>query len=204
LTDPNRPPQNAGVRFLGAPEARGRSRLLRAVGRRAAAFALAVAVSIPLTFATRAAPEKRDTQNQQLTFSLRDTNGAPVDLQKFRGRVVLVNFFATWCEPCRDELPSLGRLVERTGDKAPVVIAISVGEPLPRVARFLDKTPVNFPVLLDETRAVTKSWEVEMLPSTFVLDEELRLRLIVKGDHNWDDVDATALPERLVAPSDSH
>jgi peroxiredoxin len=173
-------------------------------GRRAAAFALAVTVSIPLTFATGAAPEKRDAQNRQLTFSLRDTNGAPVDLQKFRGRVVLVNFFATWCEPCRDELPSLGRLVERTGDKAPVVIAVSVGEPLPRVARFLDKTPVNFPVLLDETRAVTKSWEVEMLPSTFVLDEELRLRLIVKGDHNWDDVDAAALPERLVAPSDSH
>jgi peroxiredoxin len=166
-----------------------------------AALAVAVAASIAIPFASGAAPERRETQTQQRAFTLRDMSGSPVELQKFRGRVVLVNFFATWCEPCRDELPSLSRLVERAGDKGPAVIAISVAEPPQRVARFLEKTPVNFPVLLDEMRAVTKSWEVEMLPSTFVLDEELRLRLIVKGDHNWDEVDAAALPERLVVPS---
>ena len=151
--------------------------------------------------ATVAAPEPRDAQAEKPVFSLQDTSGASVALEKFRGRVVLVNFFATWCEPCRDELPSLDRLIERAGDKGPVVLAISVAEPSQRVTRFLEKMPLNFPVLLDETRAVTKSWEVEILPSTFVLDDQLRLRLIVKGDHNWDEVDPAALPERLGATS---
>jgi len=218
LTGREPSPQNERVGFVSAPEARGRYKIEGAVAASMRRVALALAAALTTCFASvifasvifasvmfasvmAAAPELRDAQGRKLVFSLPDTNGAPVDLQKFRGRVVLVNFFATWCEPCRDELPSLRRLVERSGDKGPVVLAISVAEPSQRVTRFLEKMPLNFPVLLDETRAVTKSWEVEMLPSTFVLDEQLRLRLIVKGDHNWDDVDAAALPERLTAPS---
>jgi peroxiredoxin len=185
-----------------APEARGASvgRVLAGAAR-IAALAVAVAASTGFARAADTSAEPRLGDAEAPSFTLQDTAGQHVALDTFRGRLVVVNFFATWCEPCRDELPTLQRLVERGGDKGPAVIAISVAEPPQRVARFLEKMPLNFPVLLDETRTVTKSWEVEILPTTFVLDAQLRLRLIVKGDHNWDDVDLTTLPERLSASS---
>ena len=87
------------------------------------------------------------------------------------GRVVLVHFFATWCEPCREELPALRRLVERAVRQPVTVLAISVAEvPMRACARFIESTPVNFPVLLDQDRAVAKAWDVYTLPTTFVLD----------------------------------
>jgi thiol-disulfide isomerase/thioredoxin len=126
-------------------------------------------------------------------FVLSDLSGADVRLAAQQGRVVLVHFFATWCEPCREELPALKRLVERSAAKPVAVLAISVGEVDARVVRFMEGLPVNFPVLLDRERAVAKSWDVYTLPTTYVLDETLTPKLVVNGDFAWD----TLTPERL-------
>jgi thiol-disulfide isomerase/thioredoxin len=142
-----------------------------------------------------AAEPLRSAEGAKPPFILNDLRGTDVPLTALQGGVVLVHFFATWCEPCREELPALRRLVERSAGKPIAVLAISVGEVDARVARFMDSMPVNFPVLLDRERAVAKSWDVYTLPTTYVLDEALNAKLVVNGDFAWD----TITPDRMRA-----
>jgi peroxiredoxin len=136
---------------------------------------------------------QRWSGGDQPGFTLPDSaGGADVALQSVRGQIVLVHFFATWCEPCREELPALNRLLVRTGATVKV-LAISVAEVDLRVRRFLETTPVNFPVLLDRDRAIAKAWKVSTLPTTFVLDAELRPRMVTESDFAWDGVDPETL-----------
>ena len=132
----------------------------------------------------------------QPTFALPDLSGSPLDLQQQAGRVVLVHFFATWCEPCREELASLSRLTQGPLGERVSVLAINVAEVPLRVRRFLDAAPVSFPVLLDTDRRVTRAWGVGVLPTTFVLDPDLKSRLFVEGDVDWSRVDIIAARSR--------
>lgn len=113
-------------------------------------------------------------------------DGVPLDLRDLKGRVVLVHFFATWCEPCRVELPALSRFAaDRRADVA--VITVDVAEVDVRVRRFLDGVPVTFPVVaLDRDRAFTRQWGVSALPTTIVLDRGLSPRLRAVGEVAWD------------------
>jgi thiol-disulfide isomerase/thioredoxin len=131
-------------------------------------------------------------------FVLTDAKGNARALDAQRGHVVIVHFFATWCEPCREELPALNRLAERSNG-AVRVLAISVAEPDDRVERFLRAMPVQFPVLLDRDRAVAKSWNVATLPSSFILDADLKPRLAVETDFAWDTIDPATLAGDLPA-----
>jgi peroxiredoxin len=143
-----------------------------------------------------AAELQRWTAGAQPAFSLPNTTGANVALEAARGHVVLVHFFATWCEPCREELPALNRLAARAGGNVKV-LAIAVADADQRVQRFFETTPVDFPVLLDRDRAVAKAWNVATLPTTFVLDAGLRPRFVVETDYAWDTID----PKELTSAS---
>lgn len=120
-----------------------------------------------------------------------DFNGSRIDLGQISGKVVLVHFFATWCESCRPELKSLSNLRARNGD-AVAVLAVSVAEPPIRLRRYFEKNPVNFPVALDADRAATKAWGVNVLPTTFVLDPDGAVRMQVEGDLDWSRPDVLA------------
>lgn len=135
------------------------------------------------------------------SFTLPDSVGTERALEAERGSVVLVHFFATWCEPCREELPALNRLTERANG-AVRVIAISVAEVDPRVRRFLETMPVKFPVLLDRDRSIAKAWNVSTLPTTVVLDSQLRAKLVVETDFAWDGIDLAKLPGMVAGASD--
>lgn len=113
-----------------------------------------------------------------------------ISLAAQRDRVVLVHFFATWCEPCRAEMSALQRLAERSEPGRLAILAVNVGEPESRIRRFFDTLPVGFPILLDRDQAVTKAWQVATLPTTFVLDRALTPRFVVEGDLDWDAPDA--------------
>jgi peroxiredoxin len=126
-------------------------------------------------------------------FRLNDLANTAVSLADARAEIVVVHFFATWCEPCRDELPALRRLVERSDPAQLRVISISVAEVGARVRSFVEKLPVNFPILLDSDRAVAKSWSVSTLPTTFILDRDLHPRLFVEREYDWDQVDVPQL-----------
>lgn len=118
-------------------------------------------------------------------FTLDDLTGQARHAAAFKGRTVLVHFFATWCEPCVPELASLQRLARASRDEPLAIVAIDVGEVDLRVRAFFDKRPVDFPVLLDRNRSVAKAWNVTSLPTTFVLDAALQPRLFVEGDLDW-------------------
>jgi peroxiredoxin len=155
-------------------------------------FAAVLAVS-----AHAGEPELRPlSRDEKPYFALPDLSGERVDLSAQRGRAVLVHFFATWCEPCRAELPALRRLAERSAG-AIGVIAVSVGEPALRVRRFAETMPVNFPVLLDQDRAVARSWQVASLPTTYILDRDLDASLVAESEVAWDALDIAKLIEQL-------
>jgi thiol-disulfide isomerase/thioredoxin len=145
---------------------------------------------------------KRTGESSKPDFSLHDLGGKSVSLKAFKGRTVLVHFFATWCEPCREELPALNRFLGRASPNVSV-IAISVAEVDPRVKRFLERMPVDFPVLLDRDRAVAKSWNISALPTTYVLDANMKPVLLVEADFAWDTVDVDRATGTLVTNQSS-
>jgi cytochrome c biogenesis protein CcmG/thiol:disulfide interchange protein DsbE len=126
-------------------------------------------------------------------LQLRDMSGAAVDLAAFRGEVVLVNFWATWCEPCRDEIPALNRLNQKFSAKRFRVVGINVGEGVSRIQQFTGLIPIGFTLLRDEDSAATRTWRVRTLPASFLIDRSGMLRYQLSGDAKWDDA-ATQAP----------
>jgi thiol-disulfide isomerase/thioredoxin len=171
-------------------------RRLKAVAARCCAGAVFCCALLPLR--AEAAELQRWSAGAQPIFSLPTTTGANVALETARGHVVLVHFFATWCEPCREELPALNRLAARAGGNVKV-LAIAVADADRSVQRFFETTPVDFPILLDRDRAVAKAWSVATLPTTFVLDASLQPRFLVETDFAWDTIDPGKLSSTLDA-----
>jgi peroxiredoxin len=120
-------------------------------------------------------------------FDLRDPDGVPVRLSDFRGMPLIVNFWATWCPPCREEMPSMQRAHAAVAKEGIGLIAINVGEDADTVAQFLASTQVQFPLPLDESSKVVTSYPVRGLPTTFVVDPDGRLAYVATGEREWDD-----------------
>lgn len=112
-------------------------------------------------------------------------DGPPLGLDTLRGRVVLVNFWATWCEPCIEEMPSMDALHRRLAAAPFEILAVNYMEGEPRIRGFLARTPVGFPILRDSDGAVARRWQARVFPSSFVVDAAGRLRLHVTGSIDW-------------------
>ena len=128
-----------------------------------------------------------------------DLEGKAIDLKAMKGRVLVVNFWATWCEPCRDEMPSLERLRGKLAGKPFDVITVNFGESAERVAQFLGKEKVTLPVMLDTQKETAKDWGVGGLPMTFLVDATGRVRYSTFGERDWSEGRSLALVEKLVA-----
>jgi len=120
-------------------------------------------------------------------FALEDLDGKVHRLSDLRGKPVIVNFWATWCPPCREEMPSMQRAWERLEPAGVVLLAINVGEDPDRVFQFTANYPVEFPLLFDRDSAVSGEWPMRGLPSTFVVDPEGRIVYRAIGGREWDD-----------------
>jgi thiol-disulfide isomerase/thioredoxin len=141
-------------------------------------------------------------------LELADLDGAMHRLSEYRGKTVLVNFWATWCEPCRAEMPSIERLRKSMEGKPFAVLAVNVGESS-RVARdYAEKLPVNFAVLLDRDGRVTRSWGARILPASYVIGPDGAIRYSYLGELDWSGSDVRTRiealmpkePERAAAP----
>ena len=130
---------------------------------------------------------------------LTDRGGRRFDLAELRGRVVVVNFWATWCVPCKDELPSLQRLREKMAGKPVEVLTVNYGEMAERVRPFLEKEGLRLPVLLDTQKDAGREWGVGGLPMTFVVDADGRARYRAFGELDWSQGEALRRVEKLVA-----
>jgi peroxiredoxin len=118
--------------------------------------------------------EAADDARQKADFTLNDLQGKPWHLQELRGKVVLVNFWATWCPPCRKEMPDLQALFDKYKDQRFVVLSIS-DEEAAKVTPFIADKKISYPVLLDPGGPVHKLYEIEGIPKSFVYDREGKL-----------------------------
>jgi thiol-disulfide isomerase/thioredoxin len=132
-------------------------------------------------------------------FSLETLGGGIENLASRGKQIVIVHFFATWCEPCRREIGSLQDLSKRLPRDRFAIIGVDVGEVEIRVKRFFDSLPVTFPIALDYDNAVAKAWGVDALPTTFVLGRNLIPKFYVQGDLDWNRPDV----ERLLTSLES-
>lgn len=120
-------------------------------------------------------------------FSLVDLDGEVHRLTELRGRPVIVNFWATWCPPCREEMPSMQRAWERLQAEGVSLLAVNVGEDSDTVFQFTGSYPVEFPILFDGDGAVSGAWPMLGLPTTFVIDPQGRIAYRAIGGREWDD-----------------
>lgn len=118
--------------------------------------------------------EADDQARQNADFTLTDLKGKSWSLKEMRGSVVLVNFWATWCPPCRKEMPDMDALYRRFGPKGLIVLGISDEEP-GKVQRFIAEHHYGYPILLDPGRKVNELFRVQGIPKSFVYDREGKL-----------------------------
>ena len=126
-------------------------------------------------------PRKRATPAVELA----GLDGQPWRLGAARGQPVLLNFWATWCEPCRAEMPALQQLAGAHRDTGMQVLAVNYRETEGAVRRFLEKTGLELPVLLDREGAAAKSFDVRIFPSTIGIDRRGQARFVVTGEFDW-------------------
>jgi thiol-disulfide isomerase/thioredoxin len=118
-------------------------------------------------------------------LELVDLQGARHRLADYRGKVVLVNFWATWCTPCREEMPSIERLRAALEGKPFAVLAVNLAEPEARIRKFLEAVPVRFPVLLDRDAAAARAWQAKVLPATYIVGPDGVIRYRHLGELDW-------------------
>jgi len=132
------------------------------------------------------------------TFSLEDLSGDTTQLTQHRGKVLLVNFWASWCPPCIQEMPVLETLKQKLAEQPFEILSVNVGEQKYRVWKFVKLINFDLPVLLDTRKNTFDSWGVSVLPTSFLLDKQGRVRYRVQGDTGWDSEAVMSLIEALI------
>jgi len=120
-------------------------------------------------------------------LELTDIDGKRHRLSDYKGQVVIVNFWATWCPPCRKEMPSMQRAWEQLRDEGVVLLAVDVGEDEDTIFAFTANYAVDFPLLMDLESEAINHWPVLGLPSTFIVDKQGALVYRAVGGREWDD-----------------
>jgi peroxiredoxin len=129
---------------------------------------------------------------------LNDLNGKTRDLNDYRGKVVIVNFMATWCGPCIEEMPSLQSLRERFRGRGLEVIAVSTGEAESKVSKFVRDLRIEFPVLVDPDEVSKDAWKIRGIPASFIVDSSGKIIYRILGEIDWLDEEPIALIESML------
>jgi len=169
----------------------------------------AVAQVVVLAFLVCCVPSEAQTVKKLIPTEVRppgldlsDLQGKAHRLADYKGKVVLVNFWATWCEPCREEMPSMQTLYRRFGSTSGgdlVVLAVNHGENAPRIEQFLRQQPLDFPVLLDGFSEVWRAWKPGFLPTSYLIGRDGRVRYQARGEIDWAGKEAEAIVRKLLA-----
>ncbi|HJW50518.1 MAG TPA: TlpA disulfide reductase family protein [Burkholderiaceae bacterium] len=114
-------------------------------------------------------------------FTLPSIDGPNLRLQEQRGQVVMINFWATWCGPCRVEMPHLARLYDKYRGSGFTVLAVNIDEDPYKAANLAKQLGMRFPVLLDKEKKVSRLYDLSTMPSTILVDREGRVRYVHRG-----------------------
>jgi len=124
-----------------------------------------------------------------LQFNLVDMKGQKHSLSDYRDNIVLVQFWATYCTPCRKEMPTMNNLIKKMDGKPFKIVTINMAESKPDVEKFLNEVPVDFPVLLDSDGVILSQWKVFAAPANFILDKKGNIIFTLYGGIEWDSDD---------------
>jgi peroxiredoxin len=131
-------------------------------------------------------------------FNLLDINGNKIVLSGLKGKIVFLNFWATWCSPCREEMPSMQKLYARFKDKDFAMVAVSLNEPASAVKKFFKDYNLTFTALLDSDGELMSPYGIRGIPNTFIIDRDGTIIGKAFGPRKWDDQKAIALFEHLI------
>ena len=156
----------------------------------------ALLIAVPL--AAGAAELKPWSGGPTPALELEDLAGQVHRLDDYRGKVVLVNFWATWCEPCRAEMPSIDGLRSALDGQPFQVLAVNLAEPLSRIEKFAGTMPLHFPLLRDRDGAVAKAWRARLLPASFLIGRDGRIRYVAYGEMDWTSEPVRSVVDQLL------
>jgi peroxiredoxin len=146
-----------------------------------------VAFALTATFSFGAEVIQPWTGGPAPALKLKTIAGEEVTLASYRGRTVIVNFWATWCAPCVAEMPSLQRMRDKLAAHGIEVIGVNLQENAARIAPFVERLGITFPVVRDHDGAARAAWDATVFPSTFVVGPEQRIAWVARGEIDWDD-----------------
>ena len=132
------------------------------------------------------------------SFRLKDLNGKEVKLEDYRGKIVFLNFWATWCQPCRTEMPSMEKLYTEFKDRDFTMLAVDLQEGTKKVRTFKEKFKLNFPILLDSDGRVSLRYGVRSIPTTFLIDRAGHVIGGALGARDWASKEAFELIDHLL------
>lgn len=162
----------------------------------------ALAMGLFLTSGGHAAGFEARAAAPAPALQAQDLKGVVQTLVGHRGKVLLLNFWASWCPPCLREMPSLERLRLKMAGRPLEILALDSAETADEVNAYLSRMNLGFPVLLDPDGSNTRRWKVFALPTTFLLDTEGRVRYVLTGPTEWDEGEALRVIESMLAEPD--
>lgn len=151
-------------------------------------LALVVAVSVNAKEISGPAPD----------FTLKSNQGKNLRLADLRGQVVMLNFWASWCGPCRQEMPLLDELYERYNPAGFVLLGVNVDADPKEADKLLGEIPVSFPVVYDTNSKVSESYKVDAMPTTIFIDRDGELRYLHRGYKPGDEADYRKIVKELI------
>ena len=134
-----------------------------------------------------------------LDFEASTPDGKRVRLKDFRGKVVFLNFWATWCVPCRQEMPAMERLAKKMEGRGFKILAVNLMETTAQVRKFLEEVPVTFTIVMDTTGEISETYGATSLPLTYIIDKEGQVIHRALGPREWDGKESLALFDKLTA-----
>ncbi len=153
--------------------------------------------------------ERIPNSTSQVEVCLQDLNGADVNISDFRGKIVFLNFWATWCPTCVVEMPSMEKLHQKLKDKEFAMVSVSIKDTAAEVKHFYKQNQLTFTALLDSSGKTVPGFSIRAIPATLILDKTGRIIGRVMGPREWDSRESVAMFEHLAnepaaGPNESH
>ena len=142
--------------------------------------------------------ERIPNSTSQVEVRLQDLNGADVNISDFRGKIVFLNFWATWCPTCVVEMPSMEKLHQKLKDKEFAMVSVSIKDTAAEVKHFYKQNKLTFTALLDSSGKTVPGFSIRAIPTTLILDKTGRIIGRVMGPREWDSRESVAMFDQLI------